>query len=289
MVIRTWLYNYKKFCSFYNLNDAQMITMVASYLTDEAGLWWEACKTWVGLPPVVTWELFEREFRQEFEPQDYQYDLRAQWYRLYQNNKTVYEYLSEWRKLRLLMKNMTEYDALYHFVTHLRPEIAQEVMKASPNDINAAVRLAQNHEDIHNRFNKGKKKDNTPNPNQKKKNPQDFSKYYNDHNGVAPMDLDSVNLKVKLTPKERKHLQSLGACFICKQVGHTAKQCKKNPSNPAGGPSQPHAPMYAAYPALPQYNHKVSRQALGLHNVETETDPTIGSGSGIIQGNAPRQ
>ena len=182
----------------------------------------------------------------------------------------MYEYLSEFRKLCMLLKNKSDYDILYHFVTHLRAEISKEVMKASPPDINTAVRLAQNQEDIFNHFNKGKKKEEKANPknNQPKKptpTPQNYAHWFTDTSGYSPMDLDAVGVKngrKKLSPAERKQLMAAGVCFNCKRPGHTAKFCdQKQQPCPVPGPNPAAASMHQAYLAMagmPMYNHKLS-------------------------------
>src|SRR5262249_25567338 len=101
----------------------------------------------------------------------------------------------------------------------------------------------------------------------------------------------------KLSDKERKHLQSIGACFKCKQPGHTAKFCpnKGNSQNPAQlmqviqNLQRQVAQLQQTYPAMPLMpSHKVSRSPINLHNVETMTGEGTTSYS-VAPGNGMRQ
>src|SRR5262249_53513104 len=105
--------------------------------------------------------------------------------------------------------------------------------------------------------------------------------------GPVPMDLDAMGVNKnknngkpkfkKLTPAERKQLQAVGACFRCRVVGHTAKDCKQGQPTPVApvttAASTSTAALYKAYPALLNMpTHTVSRKAIGFHNIETNTD-----------------
>jgi hypothetical protein len=70
----------------------------------------------------------------------------------------------------------------------------------------------------------------------------------------------------KLTEEEKIFLRVNNGCFKCRQLGHWTKQCPFNKNN--------NTPQYTApvYPAMPVYNHKVSRKALKLNSIQTMTD-----------------
>src|SRR5271167_3519442 len=96
-------------------------------------------------------------------------------------------------------------------------------------------------------------------------------RYSGQEKDVDWMDLDAIqtgNKGKKLSKKQIAHLPKIGACFKCKQVGHTMKQCLMT-SNP--GKQNPQA-LYQAYPAMSNManmNHKASRKS-GINNINVE-------------------
>jgi hypothetical protein len=54
--------------------------MIPSFLAGEASLWWDAREIEVTegrVPALANWAAFETELKQEFEPQDYTFEIRT--------------------------------------------------------------------------------------------------------------------------------------------------------------------------------------------------------------------
>jgi Retrotransposon gag protein len=216
LIIQAWMFQFNQYCRFYRMTDEQKQSMVPSYLRGEAGLWWQNRISEVAagrLPALANWAAFEQALQEEFEPKEYQFELRSKWNKYYQNNRSVQEYITEFRKITILMKDTTPYEVLHHFITHLRSDLAKEVMKQRPRTLQEAETAAQFIEDIDRRHG-GKQKDTPAQPKQEKKkttptpaNP--YAQYpvypgyqgYNPYNGVAPMELDNINAKGKAPAK----------------------------------------------------------------------------------------
>jgi hypothetical protein len=289
LIIQGWIFQIEKYIDFYGLDPANHLKLVQTLLRGEAAIWWLAHEKEVTagrMERIETWERFKTALKDEFEPKEFQYELRSQLNRLYQNKKTVAEYATAFRKIIIMLENASSSELIHHFIDHLNADIALNVIDKNPTTLADAITRAQQVEDNLRRYGgrkkeKGKQRDNG------------FGAFYQQQQAPDYMELDAVNIGGKGKGKQRQgngfqkklsqqqlqqHIKA-GACFKCHQPGHTARFCTAQ-QGPSGG--QQMNQMYQAYPAMPampNLSHKASRQRLQLSNINAETMTDQGNSS----------
>ena len=209
LTIESWLFDLNEYCSYYGMTEAQKLRLVTAYLKGEAGIWWKNTYRQIQLgrlPRFEQWAQFEAAFRRKFIPHDYQFELRSKLLRIYQNNKSVQEFIAEFQKITILMVELSVREEIHTFITHLRPELGREVNRHHPVDMETAIELAQAAEELENRYDRKKRPQQQQDKGKKKE--QDWQKDWNSYFGTDPMDLDNIGVKgkgkQKLSKSERQ-------------------------------------------------------------------------------------
>src|SRR5262249_35337548 len=134
----------------YGLEGPAMVKIATNLLRGQAAIWWLAVECDIRanvMNPIITWEEFKRILKLEYEPRDYQYELRSCLHKLYQNKHTVASYAAEFRKTALMISNITNDEMVHAFIDHLNHEIALHVVDKNPKTLSDAITRAQQVED----------------------------------------------------------------------------------------------------------------------------------------------
>jgi hypothetical protein len=152
---------------------------------------------------------------------------------------TVADYVARFYKLGMQLPPMEPSHLLDKFLRGLKPKTRMELELKDPKTLDEAIRLADRFDSIVYRKTVPLTPPNAPS----------HSRLDEYEHGGEPMQLDAMRVKPrtqstdqqapmtlkKLTPEERAHLRSIGACFRCRKPGHLSREC---PSQTASGPSK---------------------------------------------------
>eukprot|EP00261_Vitis_vinifera_P038833 XP_019080076.1 PREDICTED: uncharacterized protein LOC109123765 [Vitis vinifera] len=114
------------------------------YLTGDAKLWW---RTRVeddaesGRPQITTWETLKKELKDQFLPTNTAWMAREALKRL-RHTGSVREYVKEFSSLMLDIKNISEEDKLFNFMSGLQGWAQTERRRQGVRDLPAAIAAA---------------------------------------------------------------------------------------------------------------------------------------------------
>jgi hypothetical protein len=207
--LEAWIFQMQQFCELAPVPNADRINFAATFLKDQAVLWWRAyyqTQDWLHAPP--NWNAFLTTLRQQFTPVNTSISAYDRLQRLSQK-ASVNAYNHEFRAIMLELPDMDPTTRMNYYMRGLKESIRPFVAMQTPADLATAESIAERVDAVTykptNRTSGFK-----PHPN------------YRAPGGVIPMDLDAIG---KLTDAERDRLRKNGGCFRCRKTGHLARDC----------------------------------------------------------------
>ncbi|GMJ01033.1 hypothetical protein HRI_003772500 [Hibiscus trionum] len=130
------------------IEDADKVSTASIYLTDHDLLWWrrrcsdEKC----GGTSVQAWDEFQTEFKNQFYPGDAEREARFKLRHLKQEG-SIRDYVREFRELQLQIPDLSEKDALFHFMDGLKPWVCTELDRRDVKELSKAIVVAESLKD----------------------------------------------------------------------------------------------------------------------------------------------
>lgn len=136
-----WLDELGAAVDLFHLNEREAVDFGMSRLRGAARQWWNALGS-AGRAGIECPVSLARALRARFQPVTTERVAREQMRSLRQNNRGVNEYIAEFQRLRALIPDMSEADALFAFESGLQPMLALELRKAASTKLTDALALA---------------------------------------------------------------------------------------------------------------------------------------------------
>jgi hypothetical protein len=215
-IIDTWLFSVREHLKLANISSDHAVAFAASLLRDNAKAWWRSLSSQNKIP--ANYEDFETLLQTAFRPSDSVRSARNQLASLQQNG-SVQAYVVRFRDLLLEIPDVSEAEALDRFIRGLRDKTRLEVEHRDPSSLEDAIKIAERFDSI---------------VFSQKMFPQHQRAFYPPssiaHNvtGPTPMEVDELKARSprqRMDETEKAELRKRGACFVCKKVGHIARNC----------------------------------------------------------------
>ena len=139
-----FLWNMEQFFKAAHVPDSEMVSITSMYLFGDAKLWW---RTWMGddaesgSPQNDTWETLKRELKEQFLPTNSTWLARESLKRL-KHTCSVREYVKEFSSIMLDIKNMSDEDKLFNFISGLQGWAQTELRRQGVCDLPTAMAAA---------------------------------------------------------------------------------------------------------------------------------------------------
>ncbi|WOH04359.1 hypothetical protein DCAR_0623768 [Daucus carota subsp. sativus] len=125
----SWLKRTKRVFNMMHCGDEEKFDYAVSLLQDDAYDWWETVPNSDAQPPKLTWDDFQREFKDKYMPEIYRDEKQREFLNLKQGNMTVAEYEVKFTQLSQYASSMvaTERDKCRRFEEGLKYEIRSKI------------------------------------------------------------------------------------------------------------------------------------------------------------------
>jgi hypothetical protein len=207
--LEAWIFQMQQFCILAPIPEADRIQFAATFLKDQAALWWRSYHqtiNWQNAAP--NWNGFLVALRQQFVPVNTSISAYDRLQRLSQK-ASVNAYNHEFRAIMLELPDMDQATRMNYYLRGLKDNLRPFVAMQQPANLAAAETIAERVDAV--TFKPTARGSGfRPSPN------------YRSPGGAAPMELDAIS---KLTPNERDRLRREGGCFRCRKKGHLARDC----------------------------------------------------------------
>ena len=274
--IQNWIDDVQTYCTFYNLNmnDGEAVRTAGMWFSGEAAHWWRTVKT----TAPRRWDDFIGLIVNHFADKNSEEILRDQLYNLSQRT-SVRVYSADFRRLCLLLGDITETQQLYMFQKGLKQHIRKQVAAQRPRNF----AQAEEHACFFDLYEKPEQP--RPQTAPQATTPKSgfpgrdsrFGRQSDGGNGNGQRTRPSVQSgspSQRLTNEERQYLRANNGCFRCRQLGHISTQCPTYPNPPA-------TPSTVTTPSTPSTRPATSRQGLRLNNAESQTTSSTPQDSGF--------
>ena len=192
--------------------NAEKVSLTSMYLMGDAKLWWRTRvgeDLEAGRPQVSEWETLKRELKDQFLPTNVGW-LAIESLKGLKHIDSVRDYVKEFSSLMLNIRNMSEEDKLFNFVSGLQGWAQTELRRQGVRDLTAAMAAADCLVDLKMVGAINNKKKNKPNGGMK-------SKTDGQRTGMATIPESGENVQ---------HTSKWVGCFICRGL-HRAKDYPK--------------------------------------------------------------
>lgn len=139
--LENFLWDMEQYFKAAHVPQTEMVTITTMYLSSDAKLWWRTRSEDDTRPIIVTWELMKKELRAQFLPTNAAWVARRNLKEL-QHTDTVREYVKQFSSLMLDIKNMSEEDRLFNFISGLQPWAQTELRRQGVCDLTGAMAAA---------------------------------------------------------------------------------------------------------------------------------------------------
>ncbi|XP_059663489.1 uncharacterized protein LOC132309170 [Cornus florida] len=132
--LENFLWDMEQYCKAARIPDGEKVTITSMYLSCDAcdaKLWW---RTWTeddasaGRPWIEVWETLKKELKDQFLPQNTAWIARESLKKL-KHTGTVRDYMKDFSSLMLDIRNMSEEDKLFNFMSGLQPWAQAELRR----------------------------------------------------------------------------------------------------------------------------------------------------------------
>ena len=214
--VRQWMFQIENICSLHGHQikneNTQLPSIAGSAMEDPASGWY---LNWATSLPMEhqTWENFRRSACKQFEPTNYQANLRQKLKELKQNGD-IEDYNGEFSKLVFRVEEMSQVDQISYYVSGLKRQATEYVQLEDPSTLLDAMDLARKFE--MSRFRGFDEKKSTKVSKEFIKKP--FKRPFK-------FKLRSPNKKVMDTNDSKDKVRIF--CKFCKRPGHQIDDCRK--------------------------------------------------------------
>ena len=142
--LENFLWDMKQFFKVAHVPDSEIVSITSMYLSGDAKLWWRTRmgdNAESGRPQIDTWETLKRELKEQFLPTNSSWLARESLKRL-KHTSSVREYLKEFSSIMLDIKNMSDEDKLFNFISGLQGWAQTELRRQGVRDPSAAMAAA---------------------------------------------------------------------------------------------------------------------------------------------------
>ena len=142
--LENFLWDMEQFFRAAQVADEEKVSITGMYLMGDAKLWWRTRlegDAESGRPRISTWETLKRELKEQFLPTNAVWLARESLRRL-KHTGTVRDYVKEFSSLMLDIKNMSEEDKLFNFVSGLQAWAQTELRRQGVKDLPSAMEAA---------------------------------------------------------------------------------------------------------------------------------------------------
>ena len=139
-----FMWDMEQFFKAAHVPDAEKISLTSMYLMEDAKLWWRTRvgeDLEAGRPQVAEWETLKREMQDQFLPTNVGWLARESLKGL-KHTDSVQEYVKEFSSLMLNIRNMSEEDKLFNFVSGLQRWAQTELRRQGVRDLIASMAAA---------------------------------------------------------------------------------------------------------------------------------------------------
>jgi len=207
--LEAWIFQMQQYCDLAPIPEADRIPFAATFLKDQAALWWRSyyhSVDWANAAP--NWDGFLDALRQQFIPVNTSINAYDRLQRLSQR-ASVNAYNHEFRAVMLELPDMDQATRMNYYLRGLKDNLRPFVAMQQPANLATAEAIAERVDAVTFKpANRGTGF--RPNPT------------YRTPGGTTPMELDAIT---KLTQTERERLRKEGGCFRCRKPGHLARDC----------------------------------------------------------------
>lgn len=167
--LENFLWDMEQYFKAAHVPDAEKVTITSMYLAGDAKLWWRTRvedDVSAGRPKIDTWAALKKELKDQFLPCNAAWIARESLRKL-KHTGTVRDYVKEFSSLMLDIKNMSEEDKLFNFMSGLQTWAQAELRRQNVRDLPTAIAAADGLVDFRpssgpteeGRTNDGKRKD----------------------------------------------------------------------------------------------------------------------------------
>ena len=121
--LENFLWDMEQYFKATRVLDQEMVTITSMYLSGGAKLWWETHvedDADAGWRKIDSWEALKKELNDQFLPTNIAWVARDSLKKLKQTG-TMREYVKTFSSLMLDIKNLSEEDKLFNFMSSLQP------------------------------------------------------------------------------------------------------------------------------------------------------------------------
>ena len=194
----------------------EMVTIATMYLHGDAKLWWRTRvdnDQEAGRAEITQWDNLKKELKDQFLPCNVAWVAREALRKL-KHNGAIREYVKQFTSLMLDVKNMSEDDKLFNFMSGLQGWAQAELRRQNVKDLTAAVAAAEALVDY-----KAERTESADAEKSKSKGSKNGKK----KNGNGD---DGKDKQFNGNSEPGKPSTANSGCFIC-QGPHRARECPK--------------------------------------------------------------
>lgn len=143
--LENFLWDMEQYFHAARIKEVEKVTVAAMYLTGDAKLWWRTRLTDdlnAGRPKISTWESLTKELRDQFLPGNTSWVAREAM-RSLKHDGSVREYVTQFSSLMLDVKDMSEADKLFNFMSGLQGWACLELRRQGVLDLPSAMAAAE--------------------------------------------------------------------------------------------------------------------------------------------------
>jgi hypothetical protein len=231
--VENWLFTLQQYLQIsLASNPESWVSVASTYLRDAALVWWRTvCSDPVRSSAVhASFDTFCLEVRKQFLPSNAVKSARDK-LALLRQTKSAQEYVNAFQSLCLQIPGISSDEQLDRFCRGLKEKTRLEVELREPTTLADAIRIAVRHDTVV--FKHAQSFRSFPSR-------SDFRAIPEVDSGPQPMEIGAVThqsgSRNKMSSDERSRLMNAGACFYCKEKGHTALVCPKKKVPSSKGP-----------------------------------------------------
>lgn len=215
--LENFLWDMEQYFRAARVAETEQVTITSMFLIGDAKLWWRTRlddDASAGRPRIETWDVLKKELRDQFLPLNSAWVARESLKGL-KHTGLVRDYVKEFSSLMLDIKNMSEEDKLFNFISGLQPWAQAELRRQNVKDLPTAIAAADSLID----YKLG------PSSSWEKKKPEQGEK---SKNGGSKEKRDGKRVVDSTMPKGTDQPQgktrNFTGCFLCAGP-HRARDC----------------------------------------------------------------